>query len=297
MNIKTHKIKSLFFTDLDKTLLNDEHEISENNLQAIQTLLSNQIEVVLASGRSYQNIKDNILKKYHLQLPVIALNGAQIYSHDGNLIQNHSIRSHNLHKIIDSCDREDCFYLLYDGMNIYTHEVKNLMNNLYSLAKIKSDNIDTILVGMQIYYNLLYDHQKLTTELKQQFKELKKDLLKIEIISHNKVFLEHLKKEMNSKLKVTSSYELNLEITHDNASKGQAVEFLCQYYGVDINETYGIGDHYNDLDMLSKVHFRIAVDNAIDELKKIVDYVTDSYDHDGFAKAVYKLSDDNHLKL
>lgn len=43
--------------------------------------------------------------------------------------------------------------------------------------------------------------------------------------------------------------------------------------------------------MLSNVHFSIAVDNAVDELKKTVNYVTESYDHDGFAKAVYKLVD------
>ena len=86
MDVETHRIKALFFTDLDKTLLNDEHEISKNNLQAIQTLLSNDIEVVFASGRSYKDIKENILKRYNLQLPVIALNGAQIYSREGRII-------------------------------------------------------------------------------------------------------------------------------------------------------------------------------------------------------------------
>ena len=208
------------------------------------------------------------MENYNLELPVIALNGAQIYSREDRFIQNNSIRSHDIYKIIDSCDGEGCFYLLYDGMNTYTHGVKNLIRNLYSLAKIKSDNIDTILVGMQIYYNLLYDHEKLNNELKRQFKELENDLLKIEIISHNKIFMEQLRKEISPKLKVISSYELNLEITDCNASKGQAVDFLCQYYDIDISETYGIGDNHNDLDMLSKVNFSIAVDNAVEELKK-----------------------------
>ena len=218
--------------------------------------------------RKYKDIKENILENYNLELPVIALNGAQIYSREDRFIQNNSIRSHDIYKIIDSCDGEGCFYLLYDGMNTYTHGVKNLIRNLYSLAKIKSDNIDTILVGMQIYYNLLYDHEKLNNELKRQFKELENDLLKIEIISHNKIFMEQLRKEISPKLKVISSYELNLEITDCNASKGQAVDFLCQYYDIDISETYGIGDNHNDLDMLSKVNFSIAVDNAVEELKK-----------------------------
>lgn len=66
--------KALFFTDLDKTLLNDKHELSKNNLHAIKQLLSRQIGVVLASGRSYKDIKENILENIiysYLLLPLM----------------------------------------------------------------------------------------------------------------------------------------------------------------------------------------------------------------------------------
>lgn len=176
--------------------------------------------------------------------------------------------------------------MLYDDVDTYTHEVKHMINNLYYLARMKSDDIHTILEGMQIYYNLLYQHKKLSADLKQQFKEYNRDLFKIEIISHNQTLMNQMKNKITSQMKITSSNNCNLEITSYQATKGNAVKFLCQYLDADIQHTYGIGDNLNDLDMLSQVHYSIAVANAVDELKKVVNDVTDSYQNDGFAKAV-----------
>lgn len=147
------KNKYLFFTDLDKTLLNDSHQISLENFQAIKKLQTNNMIVVLASGRSYQDIKKNILDKYQLKLPVIALNGAQIYNENEQLLKNNVLNNIDLKRFFDICNKQDCFYLLYDQNNTYYHQVTNLIKNLYSLAQIKSNEIDTILMGMQIYYN------------------------------------------------------------------------------------------------------------------------------------------------
>lgn len=65
--------EKIIFTDLDKTLLTAQHEISEENLKALYQLQNKGFIVVFASGRSYNDIKINLLEKYHLQIPVIAL--------------------------------------------------------------------------------------------------------------------------------------------------------------------------------------------------------------------------------
>lgn len=113
------KNKYLFFTDLDKTLLNDSHQISLENFQAIKKLQTNNMIVVLASGRSYQDIKKNILDKYQLKLPVIALNGAQIYNENEQLLKNNVLNNIDLKRFFDICNKQDCFYLLYDQNNTY----------------------------------------------------------------------------------------------------------------------------------------------------------------------------------
>ena len=88
--------EKIIFTDLDKTLLTAQHEISEENLKALYQLQNKGFIVVFASGRSYNDIKINLLEKYHLQIPVIALNGAQIYLQDGFLLANMPIKENKI---------------------------------------------------------------------------------------------------------------------------------------------------------------------------------------------------------
>ena len=52
-----------------------DEENAEENLKALYQLQNKGFIVVFASGRSYNDIKINLLEKYHLQIPVIALNG------------------------------------------------------------------------------------------------------------------------------------------------------------------------------------------------------------------------------
>jgi hydroxymethylpyrimidine pyrophosphatase-like HAD family hydrolase len=49
-----------------------------------------------------------------------------------------------------------------------------------------------------------------------------------------------------------------------------------------------IGDHYNDIDMLSYAGFGIAMDNAPDDVKKYAGAITSSNDEDGVAVALEK---------
>ena len=44
------------------------------------------------------------------------------------------------------------------------------------------------------------------------------------------------------------------------------------------------GDDINDKEMFSNCGLSVAMDNAIDEIKKIADHICDSNDNDGVAK-------------
>lgn len=88
---------------------------------------------------------------------------------------------------------------------------------------------------------------------------------------------------------MTASSDINLEITSNEATKGNGVIFLSQYYDIEIKNTFAIGDNYNDLEMLQTVNYKIAVKNAEKKIKQLADYVSDSYDLNGFAKAAVKV--------
>ena len=64
------------------------------------------------------------------------------------------------------------------------------------------------------------------------------------------------------------------------------VEYLSQHLGVPAEEIATIGDQPNDVLMFKRSGFSIAMGNASDEVKAQAAAVTDSYNDEGFAKAM-----------
>ena len=96
-----------------------------------------------------------------------------------------------------------------------------------------------------------------------------------------------LKKEY-PELFICKSTDFFCEICHKEATKGDGLSFLQNLYGISKEETLTIGDHNNDIELLQSGGVKVAMGNATDELKAIADYVTDTVDNDGFAKAIEK---------
>lgn len=73
-----------------------------------------------------------------------------------------------------------------------------------------------------------------------------------------------------------------------NAGKIQAISALAKSLNINMSEIIAFGDDLNDIEMLSHCGHGIAVSNAVDEVKKIADYITESNDDDGVAKFIEK---------
>ena len=50
-----------------------------------------------------------------------------------------------------------------------------------------------------------------------------------------------------------------------------------------------LGDDYNDIPMLQKAGYSVAMENAVPEVKAAARYITDTNNNDGVAKAIKKL--------
>jgi hydroxymethylpyrimidine pyrophosphatase-like HAD family hydrolase len=64
------------------------------------------------------------------------------------------------------------------------------------------------------------------------------------------------------------------------------VEYLSQHLAVPAAEFATIGDQPNDVLMFERSGLSIAMGNASDEVKRQATVVTDSYNDEGFAKAM-----------
>ena len=77
-----------------------------------------------------------------------------------------------------------------------------------------------------------------------------------------------------------------VEVYSKDASKGRAIAELARHLGIRKEEIACIGDGENDLSMFEAAGLKIAMGNAVEELKKQADHVTASNACDGAAKAV-----------
>ena len=89
---------------------------------------------------------------------------------------------------------------------------------------------------------------------------------------------------------VVRSWPEVVEVGSLAASKGYAVSELASRLGLSNSEVMIFGDQGNDRSMFEIPDFkRVAMGNAIDEIKDLADYVTDTNERDGIAKALRKL--------
>lgn len=101
---------------------------------------------------------------------------------------------------------------------------------------------------------------------------------------------EELKETMLSYPELSAAYTgIYAEVYSKKASKGNALSALQNYLGISGEETACIGDGENDLSMFEAAGMKIAMGNAVAELKEKADQVTASNDRDGAAAAIEKL--------
>jgi Cof subfamily protein (haloacid dehalogenase superfamily) len=77
-----------------------------------------------------------------------------------------------------------------------------------------------------------------------------------------------------------------LDVTSKDANKGAVVAYLSQHLEVPPEEIATIGDQPNDVLMFKRSGFSIAMGNASDQVKAQASATTDSYNDEGFAKAM-----------
>ena len=71
-------------------------------------------------------------------------------------------------------------------------------------------------------------------------------------------------------------------------SKGSAVKALADKLGISLEEVICIGDSGNDVSMLEEAGLSVVMGNAPDFIKEYGDYITDTNENYGVAKAIEK---------
>jgi len=82
--------------------------------------------------------------------------------------------------------------------------------------------------------------------------------------------------------------KIDVYITHASATKQHAILNIARILGIRTRDIIGVGDGYNDFPLLMACGLKVAMGNAVSELKEIADYIAPSIDEDGVANVIEK---------
>ncbi len=80
----------------------------------------------------------------------------------------------------------------------------------------------------------------------------------------------------------------DINITHVLATKHHGILEVARVLKIDTKEIIGVGDSYNDFPLLMACGLKVAMGNAVQELKEIADYIAPTVEDDGAVDVINK---------
>ena len=255
----------LFISDYDGTLskyggsLDGSQGVDAETLKAIKEYERRGGVFVVCTGRMFGNIR-SICEKYDIADVVVSYQGARINERksgrtlfDAKL--DYALSVDVLRSIEDLPIKPVVLFddtLYYAENSAYTEAYKNTD----AVKLVKTDDLIGKVVRREI------------------------EALKINCVCEG-AYLREFTREFGEKYKgklIVNSGGPNLaEFVNPAASKGSAVKFLSEYYGVSYDGIIAVGDSTNDIELISGAWHGVAVGDGREELKAVADEITVPY--------------------
>lgn len=273
----------LVVTDLDGTLLSFHGKVSKKNYEALSLLELKGIPLVVATGKNYPLINDDVLSLPSLRYLILA-GGASIYSlGEKKEIYSRTISTQNAISLLQSLTNYDySLRLLYKDMTVIN---KSRLNSLFlQFVKKKTPQSKFKVVADPIAY-LRGSHERVS---------------KIDIhLSSSSKLKESSKLLFLAKgLNCLAVGEKDFELTTYATDKAIALTFLCKLLQIPLPNVLAFGDSGNDAPLARSGLYFIATKDGDSKIKKLAKEVTSSSASSGVGKSIYHILEEgiNHGK-
>lgn len=250
---------------MDGTLLNSNHEVSTRFFELFQELKKKNILFVAASGRQYHSIVEK-LGPIRNDVIVIAENGSYMVHKEVELLSTTMARK-TTDKLLRMIYRIKGSYPVlctksHAYLNYQSHDFLGKLSEYYKEYRMVED---------------LMDYQG--------------EVLKIAVYHEesSEKYIYPVLRSLEKYVKIKVSGANWLDISHQNAHKGHALQKLLDQYQISRQEVMVFGDYNNDLEMLALSDFSFAMENAHPNVLKMAKYTTTSNDNFGVEQVLEKL--------
>ena len=263
-------------SDLDGTLLNAEHKVSEFTRETVELLLKKGIKFYIATGRNYLGAKE-AMDELGVKVPLITSHGSVVFDENGNKIFANNLKREYLDKVLDIDYRsfgKDIIITGYSGPNWFVTEDLR-----------------------EYFYNKKPDRTRYPKQITpEEFK--RHDFTKIFFLGENHDELLKLEDEIrkavgDGNVSLLFANEGSLEVFSANCNKAKAAEVLLERDGLTLKDAVSFGDGLNDYELITETGLGFAMGNSIYLLlEKLSDTeVIESNAEDGMAKKLRELFD------
>lgn len=264
----------MFVSDLDGTLLSDDHKISKENIKAIKELEAKGVKFVVATGRT-KYILEDFLEILDYKMPFIWSNGSAVSDAMGETLYTEEIEIEVAKNIIKLAHEHKIDYMI--------HTLDGLVSEHNNPRILELEHYNE---GVKEEHRIPLKTDKLLSNRLEHY-----ELLKISVSSETSQALCEFQEIINGNIEQINavfSASTLLDITAKKASKGQAVLKLAAKYNIDPKEIIAIGDNENDLSMLEICGLPLTLENGVDSVKEIAKYITKNNNSSGVADAIQR---------
>lgn len=243
------KIK-LWISDIDGTLMNYDGTYTEKMKNVIEKMKKSDKKFVLATGRMFMGA-DFVAQKFGLNTPIVCYQGAVVRTKD-EVLWSSPVNNRIAREIISYLRDKKIHTHIYNDDILYVEDDNKKIMSAYCDGRgttYEVLNFDKINLGC---------------------------VAKILAVIEDSALMQEVKKELSEKyqgiLTIVQSSKIYLEITDKNASKGNALNFLKEYWNLSDDEVLASGDQDNDIDLLAKAGVRVCVGSNSEKMRQIAQY-------------------------
>ena len=263
----------LVVSDVDGTLVTRDKRLTPRTRAAIDAMQEHGVAFTIISARPPLGMH-KLIERLGLAGPVAAVNGGALIRSDLTIVER---------KFVDpAAARISVDYLRANGVDpwLFTEADWFLRDPQGAHVEHESTTLGMPFTAVSQFSAEAYEH-----------------VLKIVGASHDHPHLARCEAELQAKLGTTASATRSqayyLDVTHPDAVKGNGLAGLARLLGLGNESVLALGDGMNDISMLQRAGFSVAMGNGSEPVRASATVVTDDCDNDGFAKAIerYVLGD------
>jgi Cof subfamily protein (haloacid dehalogenase superfamily) len=260
----------LVVLDIDGTLLTDDGRIGIHTREMISKLREKGVRFSFATGRLHSAITV-FAEELGIDVPLISLDGCMLKSYPGNnVIFESYVKEKHVRRTLEYAEKYLINICLCHDDAIYYTDTNSVIPQITEKFGAKFQQVDSYDVYM-------------TRTLEVLMAADNREAVKYVFDKMSFPYCAGLNRSFFRSHTYDNIYYL--EIRRKGSSKGKGLQRLMKYLKIPPQHTAVIGDWYNDLSLFQKNTVNVAVANAVAELKRNADIVTEkSNNEDGVAE-------------